>query len=197
MQVKGFLANQTSLSGCQPRTSCPRPLNERTLSPSLATTTAKASERVIADPPGLEREGEVRRLAQVVLAANTERVLPFFRFPFSVPSPGRSVTQARRLYESRLANSVKAIPDAEPRTQACDEAEHKVFPRPPYLRRARSQPTTSRLQKRTSLMEWVAKLGSSGACIAGRNTRCVPPATGQGCPICRVPRLLAWKPLES
>ena len=43
MQVAGFLANQTSLSGCQPRTSCPWPLNERTLSPSLATTTAKAS----------------------------------------------------------------------------------------------------------------------------------------------------------
>jgi len=111
----------------------------------LATTIAKASERVIADPPGLEREGEVRRLAQVVLAANTERVLPFF--------------------------SEKATQDTRPRTQACDEAEHKVFPRPPYIRRARSRPTTPRLQKRTSLMEWLAKLGSSGACISGAEHR--------------------------
>src|SRR5665648_476286 len=39
-----------TLSGCQPRASCPRPLDEGTLSPSLATTYAKASERVLADP---------------------------------------------------------------------------------------------------------------------------------------------------
>jgi len=58
VQVAGFLANQTSLSGCQPRTSCPRPLYERTLLPSLATTHAKASERVIADPlAGNVRDG--------------------------------------------------------------------------------------------------------------------------------------------
>ena len=47
MHVEGFLANQTSMSGCQLRTSCPQPLNERTLSPSLATTRAEVSRRVI------------------------------------------------------------------------------------------------------------------------------------------------------
>ena len=34
-----------------------RPAEERGLKPSLATTTAKASERVIADPLAWEREG--------------------------------------------------------------------------------------------------------------------------------------------
>jgi hypothetical protein len=34
-----------------------RPAEERGLKPSLATTHAKASERVIADPQGWEREG--------------------------------------------------------------------------------------------------------------------------------------------
>jgi len=103
----------------------------------LATTTAKASERVIADPPGLEREGEARgtKTGSSGICGGTQDV--FRRFTF----------------------------------QARDEAEHRVFPRPPYLRRARSQPTTSRLQKRTSLMEWLAKLGSSGACISGAEHR--------------------------
>jgi len=36
------------------------------------------------------------------------KVRPYHRSSFFVSSPGRSVTQARRLYESRTANSVKA-----------------------------------------------------------------------------------------
>ncbi|WP_170871500.1 hypothetical protein [Desulfosporosinus metallidurans] len=58
-------------------------------------------------------------------------------------------------------------------------------------------------------MKWTAKLGSSGAFISGAEHRSplailgfgdtrpsmvvgrVPPATGQGCPICRAPRPLA------
>ena len=66
------------------------------------------------------------------------------------------------------------------------------------LRSPRSKPGTWRLQKRTSLIKWTAKLGSNGACICGTEHRSppailgsgdtrpsmvvgrVPPATGQG-----------------
>jgi len=65
-----------------------RPAEESGLKPSLATTTAKASERMIADPLGW--------------APSTSFSVP--SSPFSVPSQGRSVTRARRLYVSRLAN---------------------------------------------------------------------------------------------
>ena len=41
-----------------------RDLDERGLKPSLVTTTAKASERVIADPLGWEREGGPARLGR-------------------------------------------------------------------------------------------------------------------------------------
>ena len=42
--------------------------------------------------------------------------------PFHVPSPGRSVTRARRLYVSRIANSVKATPNTGQSTRMCTAA---------------------------------------------------------------------------
>ena len=110
--------------GQQNTSLCSALLYESGLKPSLATTTAKASDRVIADPLGLGRRGlggaEKARGAVCVYgrkcawralkARDASRgrfstcILGWERFPSSVPSPGRSVTQARRLYESRLAN---------------------------------------------------------------------------------------------
>ena len=112
------------MSGCQPRMSCPRALYERTLLPSLATTHAEASRRVIADPLGWEdasggqRSGSPNSSPHVSTCEAEHEV--FLRFllsrrhpslrlsPCPGLSPGRSVTLARRLYVSRLANSVKA-----------------------------------------------------------------------------------------
>jgi hypothetical protein len=47
----------------------PALLYESGLKPSLATTTAKASERVIADPPGLERGFTIRPVFRPALAS--------------------------------------------------------------------------------------------------------------------------------
>ncbi|HEY8909812.1 MAG TPA: hypothetical protein VIM51_05975 [Desulfosporosinus sp.] len=58
------------------------------LKPSLATTHAKASRRVIA----------------TLWAGRTLRLGPYDTSLFRVPSPRRSVTRARRLYVSSLAN---------------------------------------------------------------------------------------------
>jgi len=54
----------------------PALLYESGLKPSLATTTAKVSERVVADPPGWERDGGYRDmfgglLALVVLSVSS------------------------------------------------------------------------------------------------------------------------------
>ena len=50
-----------------------RPADESGLKPSLATTTAKASRRVIADPPGSERHDELVH-AGTVLACIDRRI---------------------------------------------------------------------------------------------------------------------------
>ena len=89
------------MSGCQPRTSCPRPLNERTLSPSLATTHAKASERVIADPLGWEKT----------------------KNPTSLLSPGRSHTSAR-------SSLVQRVLSPKPRDQMQDKNVSHFHPVP-------------------------------------------------------------------
>jgi len=86
-----------------------RPAEERGLKPSLATTTAKASERVIADPSGLGQNDD--KLCESDPKGKTVHMkcavsLKRSRVSYPVPSPGRSVTRARRLYVSRLANSV-------------------------------------------------------------------------------------------
>jgi len=61
-------------------------------------------------------QGHSAILGQRVPSISKARLnVPTFHVPRSthpVPSPGRSVTRARRLYVSRLANSVKATPDA-------------------------------------------------------------------------------------
>ena len=50
------------------------------------------------------------------------RTKSFHRSSYPFPSPGRSVTRARRLYVSRLANSVKATPNAGQCTRMCTAA---------------------------------------------------------------------------
>ena len=59
----------------------------------MATTTAKASERVIAGPLAWIRRREWGQRDALIAMAG-----------LYVPNPGRSVTRARRLYVSRLAN---------------------------------------------------------------------------------------------
>ena len=76
--------------------------DERGLKPSLATTTAKASERVIADPQAGNAKGSDDMGYGLFPALRGKRS--------RVSSMGRNVTRARRLYVSKTSKLRKSDP---------------------------------------------------------------------------------------